>query len=31
MAPGQTKGQGSKAFGSSWYVLAPSGKKIDKS
>jgi predicted lipoprotein with Yx(FWY)xxD motif len=22
-------GQGSKAFGASWYVLAPSGKKID--
>lgn len=29
--PGQAKGQGSKAFGADWYVLAPSGKKIDKS
>ena len=29
--PGQTKGQGSKAFGAEWYVVAPSGKKIDKS
>jgi predicted lipoprotein with Yx(FWY)xxD motif len=29
--PGQTAGQGSKAFGASWYVVAPSGKKIDKS
>jgi predicted lipoprotein with Yx(FWY)xxD motif len=29
-APGQTKGEGSKFFGASWYVLAPSGKKIDK-
>jgi predicted lipoprotein with Yx(FWY)xxD motif len=29
--PGQTEGEGSKAFGASWYVLAPSGKKIDKS
>jgi predicted lipoprotein with Yx(FWY)xxD motif len=28
---GQTAGQGSKAFGASWYVVAPSGKKIDKS
>jgi predicted lipoprotein with Yx(FWY)xxD motif len=24
-------GQGIKSFGSSWYVLAPTGKKIDKS
>jgi predicted lipoprotein with Yx(FWY)xxD motif len=24
-------GQGLKSFGASWYVLAPSGKKIDKS
>jgi predicted lipoprotein with Yx(FWY)xxD motif len=24
-------GEGSKAFGADWYVLAPSGKKIDKS
>jgi predicted lipoprotein with Yx(FWY)xxD motif len=28
--PGQTEGQGSKAFGAAWYVLASSGKKIDK-
>ena len=28
---GQTNGEGSKAFGASWYVVAPSGKKIDKS
>jgi predicted lipoprotein with Yx(FWY)xxD motif len=26
---GDTKGEGSKAFGAEWYVLAPSGKKID--
>lgn len=26
---GQTKGQGSSAFGAKWYVVAPSGKKID--
>jgi predicted lipoprotein with Yx(FWY)xxD motif len=29
--PGQTKGEGSKAFGAEWYVVAPSGRKIDKS
>lgn len=29
--PGQTKGQGSHAFGANWYVVAPSGKKIDNS
>jgi predicted lipoprotein with Yx(FWY)xxD motif len=29
--PGQTEGEGSKAFGAEWYILAPSGKKIDKS
>jgi predicted lipoprotein with Yx(FWY)xxD motif len=29
--PGQTEGQGSKAFGAEWYVVAPSGKKIDES
>ena len=29
--PGQTKGEGSKAFGAEWYVLSPAGKKIDKS
>jgi predicted lipoprotein with Yx(FWY)xxD motif len=28
--PGQTKGQGSTEFGAKWYVLAASGKKIDK-
>jgi predicted lipoprotein with Yx(FWY)xxD motif len=28
---GDAYGQGSKAFGASWYVLAPSGKKIDPS
>jgi predicted lipoprotein with Yx(FWY)xxD motif len=26
--PGQTKGQDSHAFGASWYVLAPTGKRI---
>jgi predicted lipoprotein with Yx(FWY)xxD motif len=26
---GQTNGEGLKAFGAKWYVLAPSGKKID--
>jgi predicted lipoprotein with Yx(FWY)xxD motif len=30
-AAGQTKGEGLKAFGASWYVLSPSGSKIDKS
>jgi predicted lipoprotein with Yx(FWY)xxD motif len=29
--PGQTEGQRSKAFGAEWYVLAPSGKKLEKS
>lgn len=28
--PGQTTGEGSKAFGASWYALAPSGATIDK-
>jgi predicted lipoprotein with Yx(FWY)xxD motif len=28
---GETNGEGSKAFGAEWYVLAPSGNKIDKS
>lgn len=28
---GQTNGQGLKAFGAGWYVVAPSGNKIDKS
>ena len=27
--PGTAKGQNSKAFGAGWYVVAPSGKKID--
>ena len=27
---GQTNGEGLKDFGASWYVLAPSGKKIDR-
>jgi predicted lipoprotein with Yx(FWY)xxD motif len=30
-AAGQTTGQGLKAFGASWYVVAPTGNKIDKS
>jgi predicted lipoprotein with Yx(FWY)xxD motif len=29
--PGQTEGEGSRAFGAEWYVVAPSGKKIDES
>lgn len=28
---GDAYGQGSKAFGASWYVLSPSGNKVDKS
>jgi predicted lipoprotein with Yx(FWY)xxD motif len=28
---GDAYGQGIKSFGSSWYVLAPSGKKVDNS
>jgi predicted lipoprotein with Yx(FWY)xxD motif len=28
-ASGTAKGQNSKAFGAGWYVVAPSGKKID--
>jgi predicted lipoprotein with Yx(FWY)xxD motif len=27
---GQTNGEGSNAFGAAWYVLAPSGHRIDK-
>jgi predicted lipoprotein with Yx(FWY)xxD motif len=27
--PGDTNGEGYNAFGAKWYVLAPSGKKID--
>src|SRR3954466_1535523 len=27
--PGDTTGEGSKAFGAGWYVVKPSGKKID--
>ena len=29
-APGQTKGEGLKFFGAEWYVVAPTGKKIEK-
>lgn len=28
---GQTNGEGSKAFGAAWYVLAPNGHRIDRS
>jgi predicted lipoprotein with Yx(FWY)xxD motif len=28
--PDQTSGEGSKAFGASWYALAPSGATIDR-
>ena len=28
---GQTNGEGSTAFGASWYVLGTNGRKIDKS
>ena len=28
--PGQTNGEGLKDFGAGWYVLTPSGKKIDR-
>jgi predicted lipoprotein with Yx(FWY)xxD motif len=28
---GQTEGEASKLFGAEWYVVAPSGKKIDNS
>jgi predicted lipoprotein with Yx(FWY)xxD motif len=28
---GQIKGEGSKQFGAEWYIVAPSGKKIDES
>ena len=31
MDSGDAYGQGSKQFGAGWYVLAPSGSKIDKS
>ncbi len=27
--PGQTKGEGSEAFGAGWDVLSPAGKKIE--
>jgi predicted lipoprotein with Yx(FWY)xxD motif len=27
--PGDTTGEGSKAFGAGWYVVKPSGRKID--
>ncbi|MEY9964778.1 putative lipoprotein with Yx(FWY)xxD motif [Streptacidiphilus sp. MAP12-16] len=29
--PGDTNGQGSKAFGAGWYVVAPNGNKVDNS
>ena len=29
-APGQTTGEGLKAFGAEWYVLSASGKKVEK-
>lgn len=29
--PGQIEGEGSRAFGAEWYILAPTGRKIDKS
>jgi predicted lipoprotein with Yx(FWY)xxD motif len=29
--PGDTYGEAIKSFGAEWYVLAPSGDKIDKS
>jgi predicted lipoprotein with Yx(FWY)xxD motif len=29
-APGDVKGQGLDQFGAEWYVLAPSGRKIDE-
>ena len=28
--PGDTAGQGLNQFGAKWYVLAPSGNKIDE-
>ena len=28
--PGQTKGEGSKAFGAGWYALTPKGVQIDR-
>ena len=27
--PGQTEGQGSKAFGAEWYVVTPAGRKLE--
>jgi len=29
--PGQAKGEGAHAFGADWYVVSPTGAKIDKS
>ena len=29
--PGDTNGQGSKAFGAEWYLLGPDGNSIDES
>ena len=28
--PGQTKGEGSQAFGAGWDALSPAGKKIER-
>jgi hypothetical protein len=28
--PGETTGEGSKLFGGGWYVVTPTGKKIDR-
>jgi Secreted repeat of unknown function len=28
--PGDTNGQGVKAFGAEWYVLSPAGDKVEK-
>jgi len=27
--PGQTNGEGSRAFGAEWYVVSPAGKKVE--
>jgi predicted lipoprotein with Yx(FWY)xxD motif len=29
-SPGQTNGEGLNQFGAEWYVLSPSGKKVEK-
>ena len=28
--PGQTEGEGSKAFGAEWYAVGANGKKVEK-